>query len=448
LPFKKHLKNTISLAIPVAIGQLGHILLGVVDSLMVGRLGAIELAASSLVNSILILILIFGIGMSYTITPLVAIAQGSKNKTEVESIHQQALIVNTIFSILLCGIAFIASEFLYLLNQPAEVIIYAKSYMKILSFSMIPFMIFQTYKQFFDGLSITKPGMIIAILSNFVNAAGNYFLIFGKFGFPKLGLDGAGIASTLTRLFMAFIIIVYFYKSNIFQIYNHDKFKFSLNIKIIKKIIRTGIPTGFQMFFEVGAFSFAAIMIGWIGANQLAAHQIALSLASVTFMIVLGISSSATIRVGNFLGSKNLPQMKMAILAAISLGTALMLCFGIMFILLNNFFPTLFIKDNLVINIASKLLIIAAFFQIFDGTQAVSLGILRGFLDVKIPMYLAFFSYWIISIPLSYFLGFYFKLGVNGVWIGLSAGLIFAAVTFVFRIIWNLKQINYSVRFS
>mgnify|MGYP005847347665 CR=1 FL=1 len=430
------------LAVPVAIGQLGHIMLGVVDSLMVGRLGAVELAASALVNSILILILIFGIGMSYTVTPLIAIAKGSNNKLEVEQIHNQALIVNTIFSFLLCLIAFISSEFLFLLNQPSEVLLFAKSYMKILSFSMIPFMIFQTYKQFFDGLSITKPGMMIAIISNFVNAVGNYLLIFGKLGFPMLGLDGAGIASTLTRLFMAAVIILYFYRGKIFFDYRNSKFSVTFNIKIIKKIIRTGIPTGFQMFFEVGAFSFAAIMIGWIGAKQLAAHQIAISLASVTFMIVLGISSSATIRVGNFLGSKDLNQMKKAIIAAISLGITLMAIFGILFILFNNFFPLLFIQDQEVINFASNLLIIAAFFQIFDGTQAVSLGVLRGMLDVKIPMYLAFFSYWIISIPLSYLLGFNFKLGVNGVWISLSIGLIFAALTFVLRIMWNLKLLK------
>lgn len=440
------MKKTISIALPVSVGQLGHIMLGVVDSLMVGRLGAIELAASALVNSLLILILIFGIGMSYTITPLIAIAKGSNNSGEIKQIHHQAVIVNTIFSFLLCFISFFASEFLHLLNQPKEVLIFAKSYMKILSFSMIPFMIFQTYKQFFDGLSITKPGMIISIISNFVNAGGNYLLIFGKLGFPALGLDGAGIASTLTRIFMAIVIIIYFYNSKSFQGLNNYKFKLTFDRKIILKIIRTGIPTGFQMFFEVGAFSFAAIMIGWIGANQLAAHQIAISLASVTFMIVLGISSAATIRVGNFLGSKNLFEMKKAIISAISLGILLMTCFGIIFILFNHSLPLLFINDKAVIKFASDLLIIAAFFQIFDGTQAVSLGVLRGLLDVKIPMYLAFFSYWIISIPLSYILGFIFSIGVNGVWISLSVGLIFAAITFVSRIVWNLKLLKNKMR--
>jgi len=445
MTFKQHLSGTLNLAIPVAIGQLGHIMLGVVDSLMVGRLGAVQLAASSLVNSILILILIFGIGMSVAVTPLIAIAKGSDNHDECGLIYNQAMIVNFLFSIFLSGIALISSEFIDYLNQPAEVILYAKSYMKIMSLSMIPLMIFQTYKQFFDGLSITKPGMYVAIISNVVNIIGNYVLIFGKFGVPALGLDGAGIASFLTRFFMVLSIMIYFYKSEKFKKYSKVKFQFKLEKKIAKKIISTGLPTGFQMFFEVGAFSFAAIMIGWMGANQLAAHQIALSLASTTFMIVLGISSAATIRVGNFLGRKDLVEVRKAIYSAILLGVSLMSLFGILFIILKDFFPTLFISDITVINYASELLIIAALFQIFDGTQAVSLGVLRGMLDVKIPMYLAFVSYWIISIPLSYLLGFTFHLYVNGVWISLSTGLIFAAVFFVFRIRWNINRIEKSI---
>lgn len=442
MTFKQHIKSTISLAVPVAIGQLGHVMLGVVDTLMVGRLGAVQLAASSLVNSLLILILIFGMGMSVAVTPLVAISKGSDDNKECGLIHNQALIVNFIFSLILCGFSIIASEFIGYLNQPTEVILYAKSYMKIMSFSMIPLMIFLTYKQFFDGLSITKPGMFVAIISNLINVIGNYILIFGKFGFPALGLDGAGIASFSTRLFMAILIIFYFYRSKKFKQYSSIKFTFRIDKKIAKKIFITGLPTGFQMFFEVGAFSFAAVMIGWLGANQLAAHQIAISMASVTFMIVLGISSAATIRVGNFLGQKNLEHVRKAIYASILLGVSLMAFFGLTFIIFNKELPTLFITNRKVIEYSSTLLIIAAFFQIFDGTQAVSLGVLRGLIDVKIPMYLAFISYWIISIPLSYLLGFVFNFGVSGVWVSLSIGLIFAAMFFVFRINWNINQIQ------
>lgn len=448
MTFRKHLKSTITLAIPVAIGQLGHVMLGVVDSLMVGRIGAIKLAASSLVNSLLILILIFGIGMSVAVTPLVAIASGSDNSKECGLIYNQALLVNLIYSIILCGISLLATEFISYLNQPNEVIIYAKSYMRIMSLSMIPLMIFQTYKQFFDGLSITKPGMYVAIFSNVVNVFGNYILIFGKLGLPALGLDGAGIASFLTRMFMAIAIMIYFYKSKKFELYSRVKFSFHINKKIAKKLISTGLPTGFQMFFEVGSFSFAAVMIGWLGTNQLAAHQIALSLASITFMIVLGISSSATIRVGNFLGEKNLEQIKKSIYAAISLGISLMSLFGLIFITFNKYLPTLFIQNEKVISYSSDLIIIAAFFQIFDGTQAVSLGVLRGLLDVKIPMYFAFISYWLISIPLSYLLGFIIHFGVSGVWVSLSIGLIFAALLFVFRIKWNLKQVQKKLEYE
>jgi MATE family multidrug resistance protein len=214
------------------------------------------------------------------------------------------------------------------------------------------------------------------------------------------------------------------------------------NWSVIKKILNIGIPTGFQHFFEVGAFAFSAVMIGWLGSKPLAAHQIALSMASITFMIILGISAAGTIRVGNALGRKNIPEVRQAAFTAILLAAGIMACFAASFILFRNFFPTLYIGDAEVISIAASLLIIAAFFQVSDGVQAVGLGVLRGITDVKIPMLISLIAYWIIGFPVGYYLGFIRNLGALGVWIGLSLGLTIAAIFFTLRFHLKTKKME------
>ncbi len=430
---KFHIKETLKLAYPVVIGQLGHMMLGVVDSLMVGQLGAVPLAAASLVNGLILLIIVLGIGMSVALTPLVAIAKGSGNHDQCGVILRQGLLVNLVFSILLVLVVYFFADIIYYLNQPYEVAVLAESYLKILSFSIIPFMLFQTYKQFIEGLSFTKPAMIILILANIVNAFGNWILIFGNLGMPKLELDGAGFSTLLTRISIAVAIFIYVRYSK--QIKQYDptlRFR-SINWSVIKKILDLGIPGGFQMFFEVGGFAFAAVMIGWIGAKELAAHQIAINLASITFMVGLGISIAATIRVGNYLGKKDLIGIKNAGYSALFIVAIIMGSFGIMFIILRNFLPTLYIEDPVVIEIASSLIIIAALFQVVDGLQVVGIGLLRGLTDLKAPMVIAFIAYWIIGLPVAYLLGFTFGFGVEGVWISFVVGLSIAAIFFIKR---------------
>lgn len=446
MTIKSHIKHTLELAYPVSIGYLGQVMLGVVDSLMIGQVGAVPLAASSLVNSLLILILVLGIGMSVAVTPLVAIARGSKNADECGVILRQALLVNSVFSILLMLATFFTADLLTLMNQPEDVVELAESYMKIVSISILPFMIFQTYKQFIEGLGDTKPGMFVNIAANIVNVFGNWVLIYGNLGFPRLELDGAGIASTLTRIFTAIAIFYYVTRSKRYREYDPSlKFK-SVNLPIIKKIIGVGAPTGLQMFFEIGGFSFAAIMIGWMGATALAAHQIAISLASITFMITLGISVAATITVGHEYGKKNFKELRRSGFSSIALGAGLMTTFGIIFIIFKDVLPTFYVSDEDVILLASNLLIVAAFFQIFDGIQVVGLGVLRGLTDVKLPMIISLIAYWVIGIPLGYYLGFILELGAVGVWISLSVGLITAAVFFTLRFHFHSKRINNTLR--
>jgi MATE family multidrug resistance protein len=417
----------------VTIGQLGHVMLGVVDSMMVGRVGAEPLAASSLVNGLVFLVVVFGLGMTLAISPLVAIARGSEDHEQCGIILRQGLLINVLVALILNAVVYFGADLIYYLNQPPLVARLAVSYTKIISFTILPFMLFQSYRQFIEGLYHTRPAMYIMILANLVNVFGNWVFIFGNLGFPAMGLDGAGYSTLATRIFMGGVMMIYVMSSKRFREFDPSlKFK-SFNFHIIRKILNLGIPTGVQHFFEVGAFAFSAVMIGWLGSKPLAAHQIALSMASMTFMIILGISAAGTIRVGNALGRKDLQGVRDAGYSALFLAAGIMAIFAITFITLRQVLPTLYIDNPEVISIAASLLIVAGFFQISDGVQAVGLGILRGITDVKMPMLISFVSYWVIGFPVGYILGFMTSLGVVGIWIGLLLGLTLAAIFFTLR---------------
>ncbi len=438
---KKHILSTFELAYPIIIGQLGIIMMGVVDSLMVGHLSAAHLAAASLGNSLAFILMIIGIGVSLAVTPLVAIAVGANKYDECGIYFRQSLLVNSTLSIFLAFAIFFAAGLIEYFDQPPEVQILAKSYMRIIGFSTLPLMVFQTYKQFIEGFSIMKPAMIIAILANLINAFVNWILIFGELGFPRLELNGAGWATFASRLFMAICIMIYVMKSKLFRQYNVSFHFKNFNRHIIKKILSLGLPSGFQYFFEIGAFSFAVVMVGWLGTKQLAAHQIAINLASISFMAVLGISVAGSIRVGNAVGMKDIFETRRAGFTASLLGAFVMFISSVIFILFRNHLPTLYVQDDQVINYASSLLIIAALFQLSDGTQAVGIGILRGLTDVKIPTAITFIAYWIVGLPIGYLLGFTFDLGVQGVWIGLLLGLTTSAILLTIRFNSRSKHI-------
>ena len=413
-------------------------MMGVVDSLMVGKIGAASLAAASLGNGMTFIIMIIGIGVSLAITPLVAIAVGAGKNEDCGIYFRQSFLVNSILSLIIAVIIFFAADLLKYFNQPIEVQNQAISYMKIVGTSAIPLMFFQTYKQFIEGLSVMRPAMIITLLANLINAFANWVLIFGNVGFPALGLDGAGWATFTSRVFMAGMLMIYVMNNRFFNQYDVSFHFKSINWRVIKKILSLGLPSGFQYFFEVGAFSFAVVMVGWLGTKPQAAHQIAISLASISFMAVLGISVAGSIRVGNAVGMKDIQETRRAGFTASLLGASIMVISGVVFILFRNFLPALYVDDKEVISLASSLLIIAALFQISDGIQAVGIGILRGLTDVKIPTAITFIAYWIVGLPVGYLLGFIFKMGVQGVWIGLLFGLTTSAVLLTLR--FNLRS--------
>jgi MATE family multidrug resistance protein len=439
---KQPIIETLKLAVPVSIGQIGHIMLGVTDSIMIGHVGATPLAAASLVNGLFFLILILGIGITLAITPLTSIAAGANRPEQGKKILANSIFLNSIAAVILFSLTYILADWVDFLNQAPQVAEHARSYAKILSFSILPFMAFQVYRQFIEGLSYTHPPMYISLAANFINIFGNWVLIYGRLGFPKMGLDGAGYSTFIVRLFMAAAIILYFNKAERFKIYI-PKFNFDfLDGSTIKELLTIGIPSAFQHFFEMGAFSLSAIMIGWLGSKQLAAHQIALNLSSVTFMIILGVSAAGTIRVGNAYGRKDSRGMREAGFLAQKIAVFIMFLFGITFLIFRKKLPLIYINEPQVVSIASTLIIIAALFQISDGLQAVGLGILRSLKDVKIPMIISFVSYWIIALPLGYILAFIYKMDVIGIWIGLFSGLSAAAVFFTIRFFFLTKSID------
>jgi MATE family multidrug resistance protein len=426
------------------LGQLGHVLVGLADNVMVGRLGATQLAAVSLGNSVVFIALSIGIGFTFAITPLIAEADSSKNIEKGRLDFQHGLLLSIVLGVVMFILLLLGKPILNHMNQPPEVVKLALPYMGIIAFSIIPLMIFQASKQFADGLSQTKHAMHAAILANIINVIVNYFLIYGIWIFPRLELIGAGIGTLFSRIAM---VAFMWYILN-------TKPKFIPYIKLLslaeiqkekfKKIISLGLPTAMQMFFEVAVFTAAVWLSGTLGVIDQAANQIALNLASMTFMIAVGMGVTATIRVGNQKGLKQYIELRRIAFSIFLQIFLIEFVFAIGFLTLKDYLPLVYIDNWQVIKTASTLLIVAGFFQISDGVQVVVLGALRGLQDVKIPTYITFIAYWIIGFPISYLLGKTLGFGSQGIWIGLLSGLTASALLLYLRFDYLTKKLIHS----
>jgi MATE family multidrug resistance protein len=438
--FIPYYKQNLVLAFPIILSQAGQVTVSLADTLMVGWLGTVELAAVAFANSIYIMVFIFGLGFSLGQTPLVGKAYGRKQWWKIGVFFQNALAINISLSILLFGAVFLLQPLLYHLNQPEQVVILAMPYFHWVLASTIPVLLFFTCRQFAEGVGNTKIAMWVTISGNAINIILNYLLIFGTLGFPAMGVEGAGLATFFARTLMAasFVMVCLAHPAlkKFTQYFSRKRFYF----QALKQLIVTGFPISGQLLVEVLAFSVSAIMIGWINEVNLAAHQIVLQLASATFMIGLGVASACTIRIAHQFGSKHYKATRMAALASLHLVTAFMMVTAISFIALRHIIPTWFSSDPEVIHLAAQLFIIAGIFQLFDGWQTVGLATLRGLADVTVAMFIAFFSYIIITLPVGYLFGFVFKLGTVGIWIGICIGLIVAAVAYRLRFLYFMRK--------
>jgi multidrug resistance protein, MATE family len=440
--YTKEFSYNLRLAYPIILGMLGHTLIGIVDNIMVGKLGSAELAAVSLGNSFIFIAMSIGIGFSTAITPIIAEADAEKDDKKIRTTFHHGLLLCTIIGVVLFILIVLAKPIMLLMNQPKEVVDLAYPYIDWVAFSLIPVIVYQGYKQFADGLSKTKYSMYAIFMANVVHIFFNYVLIYGVWIFPKLGILGAGLGTVISRIMM--VVFMHFLmrkNKDMKRYFKNFTFK-EIKKSVLKKIINLGFPSAMQMLFEVTLFTAAIWLSGSIGKTSQAANQIALTLATMTFMFAMGLNVTAMIRVSNQKGLNDYKNLVVVARSIFLLAIILETIFAIFFIVFHNYLPHLFlnmnnIKQTLdnqeVIVIASRLLLVAAVFQISDGIQVVVLGALRGLQDVKIPMYITFVAYWVVGFPISFYLGKYTNLKAAGIWIGLLAGLTVAALFLYLR---------------
>jgi MATE family multidrug resistance protein len=431
--FKKHIR----LSSPINLGQITTGVIALSDTIMVGNYDTVALASSAFANSAIFTFATFGIGLTYGLKPPVASAYAAQNFPLCAKYLQNGMVLYALVSTLMWLGFEMLIPFLDYLDQPPAVVVLAIPYYRLVALSIIPWFLFLALQQFSEALTKTKVPMTVNILSCVVNILLNYLLIFGKFGFPELGLVGAGVATLISRVLLLVVMLIIFFALPFFRQF----IDFSLSVfskEVSKKLLNIGVPIGLQMVFESGAFGVAAIMAGWINKEALAAHQIALNIAFTTFMVAVGLSQGTTVAIANLVGKKNLSEIKITGRSAVYLIVVFMAVMGGLIFLFKGQIPLWYINElepnaAEIVEITMQLLIIVAVFQMTDGIQVVSAGNLRGLEDIKVPTAISLFSYWIIGIGGGYVLAFPLEMGVTGIWWGLCLGLITSSILLTWR---------------
>jgi MATE family multidrug resistance protein len=435
---KNYTKEALTLALPVMLTQVGQVSVNLFDNIIVGKLlGADALASVSLGNAVFFSMFVLALGFSFAIPPLVSEAHSQNDHKTINSVFSHGFVINMSVGVLLMLLLFLGLPLLYKSGQPEKIIPDTVDFLWIMAISIIPFMAFQTLREVSEGLSYTIGVTKATIIANVINIILNYVFIKGLWIFPEMGVKGSAVASLIARIFMVAFLYYVLLKEKKTRQYIKD---FTLKIevfskKMFEKMIRLGFPTALQMFFEVTAFAGAAFICGLISSHDIASHQIALSMASFTFNLCIGFSVASTVMIGRKLGEQNFVELRKVGINNLKIAFLFMCLCGIIFILGRNILPTFFTKPEEVevIMLASKLMIIAALFQLSDGIQVTALGMLRGLQDVKIPSIITFIAYWLITIPLGYFLCVTMEMGALGMWIALGLGLTISAFMLVKR---------------
>jgi len=427
-------KKIVQLAWPVVLGQLSQVALSVIDSIMIGPLGAEHLAAVALASGLFFVPMVCAMSLMFVLSPLTSMAKSAGDEAAIEKNLKNGMFIALVVGLLLLGTMYPATYFMHLLGQPERVVALAQPYLQIVVLSMLPIMLFQGLRQFSEGLEIMYPPLIIGLMMIPLNIFGNWLLIYGHWGFPVMGLEGAAWATTVSRAASALImlgVVAYGPRLRSFRLFQWRKSDFCR--RTLARILKLGLPGSLQYLAETSAFSLAAIMIGRLGSVSLAAHQIAINLASISFMVSIGISSAGAIRIGQARGRGDLPAVRRTGFSALYLSSAFMGMCGILFWVLRFELPSLYINDPEVIRVAARLLIIAAAFQLFDGIQAVAVGLLRGMEDVRFPTIFVLMAYWLLALPLAWLLSNIFSFGVEGIWSALGMGLACSAILLTIR---------------
>ena len=438
-PYREHYKELIKLGLPIVIGQLGVILVSFADTFMVGWHGTEDLAAASFVNNIFNLAIIFATGFSYGLTPIVGKLFGEGKQKEAGAVLKNALLTNGAMSFAVIAAMGVLYMNVHRLGQPAELLHLIRPYFAVLLMSLPFAMLFNAFKQFIDSITDTKTAMWIMLSGNVINIVGNYILIFGKCGFPELGLLGAGIATVLSRMAMLAFALTVFLRSRRYRTYMHGFFSGQITVAEQKRLSKLGLPVAFQMGMETASFSLATIMIGWIGTTALAAHQIMCTIGQLGFMMYYGMAAAVAVKVSNYNGTGEIPDIRRSAKAGFSIIMVMAVFASLTVFVLRNEMGHLFTDNNEVALLVAQLAIPFIIFQFGDGLQCNFSNALRGIADVKPVMLYAFIAYFVISLPVGYLFAFTFNMGLMGIWLSFPFGLTSAGVMFYLRFMAKTK---------
>jgi len=431
-------RENIPLALPVIVGQIGHIAASVADSMMVGALGTIPLAAVSLASSIASVPLVFGIGMAYGLTPMVAHAMGQARPFKAVRLLKNGTVVNAFTSAFMFLFALVLFWGIQFTGQEPAVVEEARTYLWIIMASYLPFMLFMSAKQYLEGMGDTKTPMRISLYGNVGNIGLNALLIYGWGPFPEWGIVGAGVATIIARGYM--MMAAWWFVLRRGKADPADWLRAKVTGYPIRALLKIGVPSGFQYIFEVSAFAASAWIIGTLGATPLAAHQVAISLASISYMAATGLGAAATIRIGQAMGRKDLAGAKAAGTSLFLITIIFMALTGLTFFVFRHQLPWAYTQDPAVVASAAALLVVATIFQISDGIQATALGALRGIQDVRVPTAITFVAYYVIALPLEWYFGHILGWGAVGVWSALAVGLTVSAVWLSLRFYRGMER--------
>ena len=443
--YKRQYRANLLLALPIVLTQVGQILTQVADNLMVGRYGGEDptpLAAVSFGGSVFFILFIAAIGIALGMTPLVGEHFARGERTQSAGLLQNGIIFYTLLGFIMAGLQYAITPLMFHLKQPPEVVEMAIPYYRMLVYSMPFVMLFFAFKQFLEGVGNTKVEMVVTILANIANIGFNALFIYGKLGFSEMGAEGAGLGTLLSRILAAVMIVGYFCHHREYRRYLDGFSHRILSAQVVRRLTHMGLPIALQMFLESSAFVGTGIMMGWFGsAAIISANQITITLGNCAFMIVMSVGAATTIRVSHCYGMRDIGQLSLAAKASYHLVLVWNALAALVFISLRHLIPTFFTSNAEVIATTSSLLVFAALYQLSDGLQNVSIGILRGIQDVKIIMPIALVSYWLLNLPVGYLLGFTLGMGPSGLYLGFAVGLSSAAVLLILRIRRSVRRL-------
>ncbi len=446
--YKEQYKANLKLAFPVVLTQLGQILVQFADNVMVGRYGGddpIPLAAVSFGSSVFFMIFIAAIGITFGLTPLIGelYAQGDRKRSA--DLFQSGIVLYTVIGVISSVLLYAGTPLLYHMGQPREVVDMAIPYYRMILYGMPFVMIFFAFKQFLEGVGNTKAEMAATIICNAINIVLNWIFIYGRLGAPEMGAEGAGLATLLSRIMLPFLMVGYVMNRERYRHYLDGFTMWRWPRKQIHSLMKMGVPIAAQMFLESSAFVLTGIMMGWLGTVAITANQITTTLANCAFMIVMSIGAATTIRVSHCFGARDMGQLTRAAKASYHLAIVWNFFAAVLFIWLRSWLPSLFTTNAEVIALAADMMFFIALFQLSDGIQNVSVGILRGIQDVKVIMPIALLAYWCLNLPVGYLCGFTLGMGPEGLILGFTFGLSMAGLLMILRIRKRVRTLRASM---